>query len=167
MHRIARVLDAVLNSVLITLMVALVAAVSWQVISRYVFASPSSWTEEVARFLMIWVGLLGAAYAFRSGVHLGFDLLPNKLSGRSAQILKIFTLGAVILFSVTILIRRTHLGIETILGGARTAHRICLCGHSVGGCVDLHLRNCGCNGRGCSGTGWFHGLGSLIWLPQS
>ncbi|MBT6210196.1 MAG: TRAP transporter small permease subunit, partial [Woeseia sp.] len=56
MHRIARVLDAVLNSVLITLMVALVAAVSWQVISRYVFASPSSWTEEVARFLMIWVG---------------------------------------------------------------------------------------------------------------
>jgi TRAP-type C4-dicarboxylate transport system permease small subunit len=104
MHRIARVLDAVLNSVLITLMVALVAAVSWQVISRYVFASPSSWTEEVARFLMIWVGLLGAAYAFRSGVHLGFDLLPNKLSGRSAQILKIFTLGAVILFSVTILI---------------------------------------------------------------
>ena len=104
MHRIARVLDAVLNNVLITLMVALVAAVSWQVISRYVFASPSSWTEEVARFLMIWVGLLGAAYAFRSGVHLGFDLLPNKLSGRPAQILKLFTLGAVILFSVTVLI---------------------------------------------------------------
>lgn len=104
MQRIVRILDAVLNSVLITLIVALVAAVSWQVISRYIFASPSSWTEEVARFLMIWVGLLGAAYAFRTGVHLGLDLLPNKLSGRSAQILKLFTLGAVILFSVAVMI---------------------------------------------------------------
>ena len=104
MHRVVRIVDALLKNVLIGLMVALVAAVSWQVISRYVFASPSSWTEEVARFLMIWVGLLGAAYAFRTGVHLGLDLLPNKLSGRSAEILKLFTLGAVILFSVTVLI---------------------------------------------------------------
>jgi TRAP-type C4-dicarboxylate transport system permease small subunit len=104
MHRVVRILDAVLINVLITLMAALVAAVSWQVISRYVFASPSSWTEEVARFLMIWVGLLGAAYAFRTGVHLGLDILPNKLSGRSAQILKLFTLGAVILFCVAVLI---------------------------------------------------------------
>ena len=104
MQRIARVLDTVLNNVLITLMVALVAAVSWQVISRYIFASPSSWTEEVARFLMIWVGLLGAAYAFRTGVHLGLDLVPNKLSGRAARILKLFTLCAVILFSLAVLI---------------------------------------------------------------
>ena len=34
--------------------------VSWQVISRYLLAAPSSWTEEVARFLMIWVTFLGA-----------------------------------------------------------------------------------------------------------
>jgi TRAP-type C4-dicarboxylate transport system permease small subunit len=104
MHRVVRILDALLKNVLIVLMVALVASVSWQVISRYVFSSPSSWTEEVARFLMIWVGLLGAAYAFRTGVHLGLDLLPNKLSGRSAEILKLFTLGAVILFSVSVLV---------------------------------------------------------------
>ncbi|MDG2375639.1 MAG: TRAP transporter small permease [Woeseiaceae bacterium] len=104
MHRITRALDNVLNNILITLMIALVAAVSWQVISRYVFASPSSWTEEAARFLMIWVGLLGAAYAFRTGVHLGFDLLPQKLSGQSAKTLKLLTLVAVILFSLTVLI---------------------------------------------------------------
>jgi len=104
MHKVVRILDALLKNVLIALMVALVASVSWQVISRYVFSSPSSWTEELARFLMIWVGLLGAAYAFRTGVHLGLDLLPNKLEGRSAEILKLFTLGAVILFSVAVLV---------------------------------------------------------------
>ncbi len=104
MDRVVRILDVVLKNVLILLMVALVAAVSWQVISRYVFSSPSSWTEEVARFLMIWIGLLGAAYAFRTRVHLGLDLLPKKLMGRSAEILKLFTLLVVFLFSVTVLI---------------------------------------------------------------
>jgi len=104
MQRVVRFLDVVLKNVLIVLMVALVASVSWQVISRYVFASPSSWTEEVARFLLIWIGVLGAAYAFRTGVHLGLDLLPKKLTGRSAETLKLFTLVVVVLFSVTVLI---------------------------------------------------------------
>ena len=104
MHKVIRIIDTLLKNVLIVLMVALVAAVSWQVISRYVFASPSSWTEEVARFLMIWIGLLGAAYAFRTRVHLGLDLLPKKLMGRSAEILKLFTLLVVMAFSVSVLI---------------------------------------------------------------
>ena len=84
-------------------MVALVSAVSWQVISRYGFTSPSSWTEEVARFLLIWIGVLGAAWAFRTGVHLGLDVLPKKLTGASAQALKILTLLIVVGFSVSVL----------------------------------------------------------------
>jgi TRAP-type C4-dicarboxylate transport system permease small subunit len=104
MQRVVQVLDVILKNVLIVLMAALVAAVSWQVISRYVFSSPSSWTEEVARFLMIWIGLLGASYAFRTRVHLGLDLLPKKLTGRSAEMLKLFTLAVIVLFSITVLI---------------------------------------------------------------
>jgi TRAP-type C4-dicarboxylate transport system permease small subunit len=53
---------------------------------------------------MIWIGLLGAAYAFRTRAHLGLDLLPKKLTGRSAETLKLFTLVVVVLFSVTVLI---------------------------------------------------------------
>jgi TRAP-type C4-dicarboxylate transport system permease small subunit len=104
MHKVIRILDFVLQRVLIVLMVALVAAVSWQVISRYVFASPSSWTEEVARFLLIWIGVLGAAYAFRTGVHLGLDILPKKLTGGSAKVLKLFTLLVVMIFAVSVLV---------------------------------------------------------------
>ena len=104
MKKIINILDAILKNVLIYLMVALVAAVSWQVISRYGFSSPSSWTEEVARFLLIWIGVLGAAWAFRTGVHLGLDVLPKKLTGKSALVLKLFTLLVVAGFSVTVLI---------------------------------------------------------------
>ena len=104
MKKITSILDAILKNALIILMVGLVFAVSWQVVSRYLFASPSSWTEEVARFLLIWVGVLGAAYAFRTGVHLGLDILPKKLSGTAAQALKLFTLLLVAGFAVAVLI---------------------------------------------------------------
>jgi TRAP-type C4-dicarboxylate transport system permease small subunit len=104
MQNTIRILDTILKNILILLMIILVAAVSWQVTSRYIFASPSSWTEEVARFLLIWISVLGAAWAFRTGVHLGLDILPKKLTGASAQILKLFTLVVVAGFSVAVLI---------------------------------------------------------------
>jgi len=104
MKNIIKIIDTVLRNALIILMVALVVAVSWQVISRYIFSAPSSWTEEVARFLLIWVGVLGAAYAFRTGVHLGLDVLPKKLTGNTAKALKFFTLLIVSVFAVAVLI---------------------------------------------------------------
>jgi len=104
MKKITKILDAVLSRALILLMVCLVGAVLWQVISRYVFASPSSWTEELARFLLIWISLLGASYAFRSGMHLALDVLPRKLEGMSAVWLKNFTIVLVVVFSVSVLI---------------------------------------------------------------
>jgi TRAP-type C4-dicarboxylate transport system permease small subunit len=104
MQKITNILDTILKNVLILLMVALVTAVSWQVISRYGFSTPSSWTEEVARFLLIWIGVLGAAWAFRTGVHLGLDVLPKKLTGKSAQALKLFILLVVAGFSISVLV---------------------------------------------------------------
>lgn len=104
MKKIIRLLDAVLMKALILVMLLLVVAVLWQVISRYVFASPSSWTEEVARFLLIWIALLGAVYAFRTGMHLGLDILPKKLEGGAARTLKVFTLIMVLMFSTAVLV---------------------------------------------------------------
>ncbi|KPQ05845.1 MAG: TRAP-type C4-dicarboxylate transport system, small permease component [Rhodobacteraceae bacterium HLUCCA12] len=45
--------------------VVMVAAVVIQIIGRYVFAQPPFWTEELARYAMIWAGCLGASVAFR------------------------------------------------------------------------------------------------------
>lgn len=104
MKSLIRILDSVLTKALILLMLALVCAVLWQVFSRYLFASPSSWTEEVARFLLIWISLLGAVYALRTGMHLGLDVLPKKLSGSSARLLKVFTLIMILLFSAAVLV---------------------------------------------------------------
>lgn len=75
-------IDAVIEVVLIILMGSLVVNVVWQVVSRYVLGSPSTMTDELARFLLIWVSLLGAAYGTGKNIHLAIDLFPNSLEPR-------------------------------------------------------------------------------------
>lgn len=79
MRKLLHGIDRVLAIFLMLLMAAIVIDVSWQVLSRFIVGKPSSFTEEVARFLLIWIGILGAAYAFRTHAHLGLDLITNKL----------------------------------------------------------------------------------------
>ncbi|MCD6376238.1 MAG: TRAP transporter small permease [Caldisericaceae bacterium] len=71
-------LDNLLKWLLIFLMALMVVDVSWQVFSRFVLNAPSSYTEEIARFLLIWIGLLGASYAYKAKAHLGIDVLVKK-----------------------------------------------------------------------------------------
>jgi len=97
-------IDRMLQWVLVMLMSAMVLSVTWQVVSRYVLSSASSWTEEVARFLLIWIGMLGAAYAFRTRMHIGLDLLPNRLTGKAARNLRWLTQAVILLFALGVLV---------------------------------------------------------------
>jgi TRAP-type C4-dicarboxylate transport system permease small subunit len=60
------------------MLVIMTLDVLWGVFTRYVLANQASWSEELARFLLIWIGLLGAAYATGQRMHLSIDLLKNK-----------------------------------------------------------------------------------------
>ena len=104
MKSVLTALDRVLPPVLVVLMVTMVLSVTWQVVSRYLLSAPSAWTEEVARYLLIWIGMLGAAFAFRSQMHIGFDLLPNNLGDIAARRLRLFTALVVIVFALTVLV---------------------------------------------------------------
>jgi len=71
-------LNKVLEIFLVILMSVLVIDVLWQVFSRYLLSSPSSFTDELAGFLLIWVGVLGAAYVAGRKEHLAIDILIQK-----------------------------------------------------------------------------------------
>jgi len=60
MRSIISLLDVTLRWALVLLAIVMVITVSWQVFSRYALRAPSSLTEEIARFQLIWLGLLGA-----------------------------------------------------------------------------------------------------------
>ncbi len=104
MVKLKSFVDTALAWILIVLMSLLVIDVLWQVFSRYVLNDPSSFTEELARFLLMWVGLLGASYAAGKRMHLAVDLLPNKVTGKRRSYLAIFILVCTVLFAFTVMV---------------------------------------------------------------
>ena len=84
-------------------MAVLVVDVVWQVFTRYVMKSPSTWTEELATFLMIWVGLLGSSVALNRGAHLGIDYFVAKLSRKKKLYVELFVFLSGAIFSLLVL----------------------------------------------------------------
>ncbi len=97
-------LNRILEIALIAIMSILVIDVLWQVTSRYVLSSPSSFTDELAGFLLIWVGLLGAAYVAGRNEHLAIDLLLQKTRVSRKRNLMIFIQICILTFAVTAMV---------------------------------------------------------------
>jgi TRAP-type C4-dicarboxylate transport system permease small subunit len=93
-----------LEIVLIVLACVLVIDVLWQVFSRYILNSPSSFTDELAGYLLIWVSLLGAAYVAGKKEHLAIDLLLQKSSPARQRVLSIIIHSVILGFSSTVLV---------------------------------------------------------------
>lgn len=92
--------DRILGWTISLLMAAMVMNVLWQVFTRFVLRTPSSFTDEAARYLMIWVGLLGAAYAFGRRSHLALDVMTAHLQGAQKRASNFFINSVVLLFAL-------------------------------------------------------------------
>ncbi|MDU0352583.1 TRAP transporter small permease [Paraglaciecola aquimarina] len=97
-------LDKVLRVTLAILMALLVVDVTWQVLTRFILPQPSSFTEEVARFTLIWVSLIGGALAYRTHSHLGFDLIVRNLSLSNAIFTYRLCCVLVAIFAISVLL---------------------------------------------------------------
>lgn len=90
-----------LSSVMFGLMV-LVAI--WQVFSRYVLNAPSTFSEEFLRYSLIWVTMIGGAYAFHLKKHIAIEMLVNRFSDstkkRLRQIVQLFLIAFALLVMV-------------------------------------------------------------------
>lgn len=96
--------DKVLEWSLIVLMAANVLNVLWQVFTRFIVRDPSSFTEELARYLLIWVGLLGASYASGHKMHLAIDILVERLKGKSRALAELSVQSLVFLFALFVMV---------------------------------------------------------------
>ena len=98
------ILDKILGSLLVFLMAVMVTAVSYQVFSRYILQSSSSFTEEIARYLLIWIGILGAAYIAGQQQHLSIDILAPKLNPKNRIKLRMGINVLIILFCILVMV---------------------------------------------------------------
>lgn len=106
---------------LIFLTSVLVIDVLWQVASRYLLKSPSSFTDELAGYLLIWVSLLGAAYVTGAREHLAIDILIQRSKPARQRILGIIIQSVILGFSSSVLVvggswlvyTRLYLGVKS------------------------------------------------------
>jgi len=101
---IIRLIDKALAGTLIIAMVSILLTVIWQVVSRYILKDPASATEELSRFILIWIGILGAAYAYRQHAHLGFNLIVERQSRKVKRLLLTFVEVIVIIFCALVML---------------------------------------------------------------
>ena len=87
--------DSLLITVLNSLLFTMLFCVCWQVFSRYFLRMPATFTEELVRFLLMWVGLLGAAYGFGTHRHLSLTLLVDKFPAKLKLTIKIAIIALV------------------------------------------------------------------------
>ena len=121
-ERIFDVVRLVNGYVLTVLAFALVVCVVWQVLSRYTHVwadwmplefladllrkiKPSTKTEELAKFMFMWIGLLGAAQASAYKQHLAIDLLAMKLQGGAKRALNVVIECCIIVFAALVMIK--------------------------------------------------------------
>lgn len=86
MQKMYGILIKCIEYLLVVIFGLLVIDVVWQVVSRYLVGQSSSFTEEFARFSLIWLTVLGAAYINgQEEGHLSMDYLLNKLPAKKRK----------------------------------------------------------------------------------
>jgi len=110
--KIRNKIDRILANVLIIIMAVMVVNVLWQVCSRYLLQTPSSFTDELARYLMIWIGILGAAYVAGQNNHVAINVISKQFSLKTQNNLKIIVAVVIILFCIAAM----------VIGGSRLVY---------------------------------------------
>lgn len=100
-HLVAAMLNRWVERICVTLLVLLVLDVWAGIVARYALDASLPWTEELARYLMIWMALLAVSVGIYHREHIGLDLLRQKLPFRARRYLRAaFDVIGLLFFSV-------------------------------------------------------------------
>ncbi len=111
MKRIRLFLDKLVNLLVIACVIGMVAVIFLQVIFRFVLNDPLSWSEELARFLFVWITFLGAAICARERAHIGMDYVVSKFPEALRKRIEHFEMLLLVVISLAIMVT----SIETVV----------------------------------------------------
>lgn len=99
-----KILNKVLEYLLAALVVVMVAGCFWQIFTRFVLNNPSSWTEELLRYTLIWLTMLGVPYAYGKEQHISIGFITGTFTKKNQVRDKIFIEILVLLLSVFVMV---------------------------------------------------------------
>ena len=88
------------NNVLFTLMALIIIIMFTQVLFRYVFNQSLSWSEEIAKFIFVWMIFIGAAVCIKEKLHIGVEFLIERLPKKWKNAIEVFNTILIVLFNI-------------------------------------------------------------------
>lgn len=85
-----KILNKIIEYVLAILVVVMVAGCFWQIFTRFILNNPSSWTEELLRYALIWLTMLGVPYAYGKEQHIAIEFITSTFTKKGTLKNKIF-----------------------------------------------------------------------------
>ncbi|HZH62034.1 MAG TPA: TRAP transporter small permease [Metabacillus sp.] len=104
MKHVKKSIDRVIEFLTCTLFLIMIAVASWQVLSRFILKNPSTFTEELLRYSLIWLAMLATAYVVGKSEHIAISFLRDKMDEDSGFKLDIVIQAFFLLFSATIMV---------------------------------------------------------------
>jgi len=94
-----KILSNLEEIITVPLMAALLAVLTWQIVTRWLLDSPSLWSEELARVLFMYMSLIGCAMAIKRNEHVNITFFSDKLPEK-LRLLLVLTLELAVLVSI-------------------------------------------------------------------
>ena len=116
----------IINVIVIIVFSLMVLVVFAQVVWRFLFNNPFPWSEELARYLQVWLILLASVACLRKGNHLAVDLFSQVSSFPIARGLKVVSIACILLFTAILFFASLHL-IGTTFNEAELARIKAIC----------------------------------------
>ena len=104
MRHVKKSIDRVIEFLTCALFIIMIAVASWQVLSRFILKNPSTFTEELLRYSLIWLAMLATAYVVGRSEHIAITYLRDRLDEKSGSKLDIVIQGFFLLFSAIIMV---------------------------------------------------------------
>lgn len=104
MEKIRVFLDKLMRAFNAAVLGILTLLVTWQVLTRYLFNAPSTWSEELSSYLFAWATMFGAAYVFGKREHMNIPILVERFSKKTQKYIAILNEFLILIFAIVILI---------------------------------------------------------------
>lgn len=104
MKKVEKVLDTVMRFLMAIAMLTLLVFGTWQIFTRWVLGNPSTFTDELLRYVLIISGFIGSAYCFYRDEHLALTLITDKAKGPFKIVLDVFIEACILFFVIYVFI---------------------------------------------------------------
>lgn len=104
MTKLKKGMNFLLSRISTLFLITMTLLVLYQVFTRYILNSPSEFTEEIVRYLLVWTGFIGAAYAFNTRQHMALVFFTGKLSPSKQKYVSVAINLLILLFALVIMV---------------------------------------------------------------